>query len=318
MRYNCAMNTRYSLTALFGLSVALTLSRPSAALVITPTFDASIAGHASAAAIMGTINSALLFYQTTFNDPITVNITFGESTTTPVAITFGTSTTITYAAFRTALLADSTSANDTIALASLPNVAANPANGALNITLKKPNLRALGLPAATASDGEILLNLGKLNFDRVTIDKTKIDLQAVVQHEVNEVLGFGSAININFDPFPQDLFRYRANGARTFTKDGNDANYSIDGGVTALAAFNMDPTGDYGDWFTGDAPQVQDAFFTKGATPNMGVEIIGLDTIGYSLAPAPEQGTLALLALGGVGAFVVRRRNRSVGKSDTI
>src|SRR5260370_37070292 len=47
-------------------------------LVINPTFDSSITSDPNAATIEATINSAIGTYESTFSDPITVNITFKE------------------------------------------------------------------------------------------------------------------------------------------------------------------------------------------------------------------------------------------------
>jgi hypothetical protein len=50
-----------------------------------------------------------------------------------------------------------------------------------------------------------------------------------------------------------------------------------------LVRFNQDATGDFHDWFSpgGQTPRVQDAFATSGAMPNLTVELIALDVIGY-------------------------------------
>src|SRR5438067_399638 len=51
-----------------------------AGLVINPVFDSSITSDPNAAAIEGTINSAIQEYETRFTDPITVSINFREGT----------------------------------------------------------------------------------------------------------------------------------------------------------------------------------------------------------------------------------------------
>ncbi len=145
---------------------------------------------------------------------------------------------------------------------------------------------------------------------------------AVTQHEIDEALGFASALNglSNGAPaptgpvFPEDLFRYDQNGSRTLTTDINaQAFFSINGGATDLARFNQDAGGDFSDWYSpgGQTPQVQDAFGTPGAKPNLGVELTALDVIGYDLtaAPTPEPATLSLL--GTALLMVVRRRFRN-------
>jgi hypothetical protein len=103
---------------------------------------------------------------------------------------------------------------------------------------------------------------------------------------MDEVLGLGSALPSLTDPFPEDLFRYDSSGNRNFTTSGDDAYFSLDG-TNLLARFNQDSSGDYGDWWSigSHTPQVQDAFATPGATPNLGVELTALDVVGYDLVP---------------------------------
>ncbi len=131
-------------------------------------------------------------------------------------------------------------------------------------------------------------------------------LQAVVLHEVDEILGIGgqgSILNdlgtvVGGDIGSLDFYRYSAPGVRSFTP-ANTASvwFSIDGGTTRLVYFNQDSDGDYGDWGDGktpadgqanNPPQVQDAF--NGGNPSMGVnEFIALDVVGYTLlAPTPK------------------------------
>jgi hypothetical protein len=131
-----------------------------------------------------------------------------------------------------------------------------------------------------------------MNLDRQTIDPSKYDLKAVVSHEIDEALGTGSGVGqANIEP--PDLFRFTAAGARTHTTSGDDAWFSINGGTTDLARYNQNASGDYGDWWSTGAhtPQVQDAFATPAATPNLGVELTVLDVVGYDyiVAALPPQ-----------------------------
>ena len=147
-----------------------------------------------------------------------------------------------------------------------------------------------------------------MNLDRNSINPAFYDLKAVVQHEIDEVLGMGSGLNLptNFPRLsrPQDLFRYSGNGVRSFVTGtlASDPYFSIDGGATSLANFHQAADGaDYGDWGSGTS-RVQNAFGTPGATPNLGVELTNLDVIGYDLIsnnnPVPEPSTLAMFFVG--------------------
>src|SRR5207253_1009205 len=126
------------------------------------------------------------------------------------------------------------------------------------------NARALGLSAAIASDGTITLNTSIMNLSRSGSQNPAFyDLMAVASHEIDEVLGMGSGLNLptNFPRLsrPQDLFRYSANGVRSFTTVAGTSYFSIDGGATDLVDFNQAPNGgDYGDWIVHNPAQVQD------------------------------------------------------------
>jgi hypothetical protein len=291
-----------------------------ASLIINPTFGPSITGDGNAAAIEGAINSAISAYEANFADPITVNITFNE-----MAGGLGQSSTsffnISYASYLAALTADSKTADDATAILHLPTLAEFTAfYGVSTINIKTANARAVGLPAAVSSDGTIGLNTA-LTFPGSPGTSSTYSLIVVAEHEIDEVLGLGSALPApQFNsPFPEDLFRYTAAGARSFTASGSaTAFFSIDG-TTDLAQFdNQNDGGDFGDWQSnplppGVQPKVQDAFATAGATPALGVELRVLDVIGFdrvSPAPVPEPGTGLLFAAASVvfAGFAKARR----------
>jgi hypothetical protein len=268
---------------------------PAQGLTITPTFDSSITGDPNAATIIATINSVIALYEANFSDPITVTITFQE-TGSGLGASSSFFVSRTYSNFRSHLASDATTFDDSVALAHLPGGTVNPVNGNTDVNLTTANARAIGFsanPPAGENDGTILLNTSIMNLDRTSIDFSKYDLFAVAAHEIDEVLGFGSALNglSNGDPTPtgavwtMDLFRYDQNGSRSFdTALSTQAYFSIDS-TNLLVRFNQDAGGDFSDWFSSGAhtPRVQDAFATPGATPNPGIELIGLDVLGYNL-----------------------------------
>jgi hypothetical protein len=261
-------------------------------LVINPTFDSSITSDPNAAKIEGTIKMAIQTFENTISNSVTVGITFKE-----MSSGLGQSNwfyhTVTYSAYLAALKAHATSAADNSAIASLPAGPNNPVNGDSTIRVQQANAVALGLEQVSPT-GTISLNTSICNLDRLSINPNKYDLLATVAHEIDEVLGFASALNgsTNGGPTPtggvwgDDLYRYGGSGVRSFnTSISTQAFYSINGGTTDLAQFNQSQNGDFSDWFSTAAhtPRVQDAFATPGAAPNLGVELTRLDVLGYTL-----------------------------------
>jgi hypothetical protein len=278
------------------LSASTTAPRaPSTGMTIIASFDASITGDTNAAAIEATINTAVAMYGPIFNDPVTVNINFAESSMGLGASStyFATSG---YSAYLTALKGDASTPDDTTATALLPNSATNPVNGASTINVKTANWRAVGVtvnPPPGQPDGFIQLNTHITSPGSPGSTGT-YNLLPVVLHEIDEVLGLGSSLkNIPAGTiFPEDLFRYDGSGARTFTATASQlAYFSIDS-TTKLAQFdNQDDGGDFGDWQSNPLPpstpaKVQDAFATPGANPALSVELTALDVIGYNRSGA--------------------------------
>src|SRR5205823_1698630 len=140
------------------------------------------------------INSAIAFYQNTIADPITVSIQFadmssglGSSETIPC--------TLNYRTFITALRNHATGADDALALASgrLPSADTNPVNGTTTIQVKGPNARALGI-GASCSLVEGFDGLIGMRTAITDADGGPYSLLAVVEHEIDEVLGLGSSL----------------------------------------------------------------------------------------------------------------------------
>jgi hypothetical protein len=265
--------------------------------VILPTFDTSITNDPHAAAIEGKINQAVLTYEAMFTNPITVHIQFQEMST-GLGQNKSWLYQVPYTTYRSLLQADATTSNETTALAHLPTGPNNPVNGNANIRLTRANYLALGGnpgPSPNGYDGTISINTGIT--DAAGPSSTAYSLLAVTEHEIDEVLGFGSALNglSNGAPaptgavLPEDLYRFDQNGNRSFTTALNaQAFFSFDGGTTRLAQFNQTQGGDFSDWYSTGAhtPQVQDAFATPGAQPQLGVELTVLDVLGYHPNPS--------------------------------
>jgi len=111
-------------------------------------------------------------------------------------------------------------------------------------------------------------------------------LFATVEHEIDEVLGLGSALNSTTTPampLTEDLFRWHSAGTRSYAADASTTNpcgastpaafFSIDGGTTDVDDFNnCNNGGDYGDWITHTPSQVQDAFTNASAAASLSID----------------------------------------------
>ena len=268
-------------------------------LVIVPSWDSSIANDTNAPLIEGTINTAIQFYEARFSDPITVKITFEEMTNGLSHSTWW-YWSIPYSQYLTNLQNDATTTNDLIAL-SLISTPTNPLTGVSTIRVKTANLHSIGITGmnsglAGGADGIISLHTTSMNLSRSSIAPHKYDLMVCAEHEIDEVLGLGSALAAGgLHSYPEDLFRYGSSGNRNFTTNGDDAYFSIDG-TNLLSRFNQNAGLDYGDWWTaGPHPaQVQDAEIKAGTIIDLGVELTALDVIGYDLLPLPQCGIVSI------------------------
>ncbi len=260
-----------------------------ATLTINAIFDSTITSDPNAAAIMSTINNAIAVFQAAYSDPITVTINFKKVTSGlgSSSVYFGSTS---YSTFRSQLAADSTTADDATALVHLPASSTNPVNGTTTINVKTANFRAIGIaanPPPGEPDGYISLNT-TLTSPGSPGSSGQYDLLAVVEHEMDEVLGLSSSLPTTTAIFPQDLFRYDGSGNRSFTTVTTNAYFSIDGTTRIVQFHNKNDGADFGDWESnplpaGASPQVQDAFATPGAHPTLGnSEKTALDVQGYN------------------------------------
>jgi hypothetical protein len=275
-------------------------------LTIHPTFDSSITNNPNAAAIQATINRAISFHESLFSDPITIQIRFRFSTTTPEGthLPMGTLARtdlvlypIPWSSYISALRADAKTSNDTQANASLPGAALS-----ANIRPSSAGGRAVGLdtPPAMFADGSVgqggpydaivTLNSGvPFQFSRPP-SPSNFDAQRSIEHEVDEAIALGSRLGGNGNDLrPQDLFNWSSPGNRNISTSGTRY-FSINGGVANIVNFSQDPDGDLGDWFSEPCPQthpyVQNAFVCPGQYSDISAtspEGINLDVIGYDL-----------------------------------
>lgn len=287
-------------------ATAVAVGGAGGALVIDATFDDSITNDPNAAAIEAAITAAVGPYESLFDDPITVSIRFRYATTYSDGTTplppgmLATSETaiwiIPWQTFVGALTSDATTPNDAAANVSLIGGALSP-----NVYPSSADGRAVGLDTPPVMFADGTLGPGGLYDGIVTInakapfDFTRpptsgsVDAQRSIEHEIDEVLGFGSSIGRYTDLRPQDLFSWSAPNVRSVSASGSRY-FSIDAGITSIVGFNQDPDGDYGDWLSAACPQanpyVQNAFSCRDQVSDVTAtspEGIGLDVIGYDL-----------------------------------
>jgi hypothetical protein len=278
-------------------------------LTIVPTFDSTITSDPEAATIEATIKAAISVYRSSFSDQVQANFTFAEMSG-GLGYNTAEETFVNYSDYRAALASHATTADDATALAHLPASSGNPVNGNSQMALKFPLARAVGLlgePQAGDSDATVYLNTSVMNLSSFATDPDMYSLFATVSHEMDEALGFGSVLNglTNGAPKPtgpaqpEDLFRYSPSGSRSLTTALSATSYFSIDGTTDLAQFNQYYGGDFGDWYSHDVtviPQVQDAFSPPGVNPVLGVELRGLDVIGFTRVMAVAAPAAALFS----------------------
>jgi hypothetical protein len=285
-------------------------------LIVNATFDSTITSDPNAASIEGAINTAIQEFENLYSNPITVSIYFqeggdlGESNTVVYDIP--------YTEFYNAYVAKDA---NPAAVAGLnanggdphTNGFVNPVGGVNGIEIKPANAAALGisLPAGcyvTATGSGNVPNECSTTGSGTTVDgivslQTSItdppnspqsnyyDLVSTAEHEIDEILGLGSALEncdpgqpgntaacsssatldgANDTPFgidgdggigtPEDLFRWSAATGGTRTLSTNCANptsayFAYGPNTGEIAQFNNACNGgDFGDWQSSPLP----------------------------------------------------------------
>jgi hypothetical protein len=310
---------------------------------ITYTCDANLA--AGVCTQLNTTISAL--YTDVFSDvDAKIYIQMGSVGSGVLGSNLSVINTVAYTAYKNALIADSTSPNDALAVSNLPgSPLPSPLPGG-GVTLTNPLLRALtgvgspvngytpglagcAIASAGCYDGVITMGDSISWWYRSGLEgSSDFDFYAVAEHESNEVLGiggWGSCVNFPSDCGtaigPLDLFRFTSDHTRTFTTGTNDpcsgpsstnACFSIDGGTTLLLSYNNTSSGDTGDYST-SCTQVQGYGCSNVGVLNVSpsAELLEMDVVGYTrLDAVPEPATISFVAAGVLGLLFTRRRRK--------
>ena len=292
-------------------------TQPSAqAVSFNVTFDSSTS--TAPAGFFTAFNDAIQFYETTFTDPITINLQVGWGKINGQSLSpgnLGQSSTFqqgfySYAQVKSALVNDAQSAADATAVASLP--VTDPTGGA-NFVMATAEAKTLGLLAGNAAglDGFV----GFSSTASYTFDSNnravagEYDFIGLASHEISEVMGrYGLGQNgVSSGRYsPIDLFRYFSPGVRDLVP-ANGAYFSINGGATVINTFNGTGGGDLSDWAGLTLDSYNHSLSVGNELDTSVGDIIEMDVIGYNTA-VPEPSTFVVAVLGGLAWLACRRR----------
>ena len=248
------------------------------------------------AQFMAATNAAVQFYEHTFTNNVTVNVTMDYAALGPNAVaqnSFGLLGFYSYASVKAALASHSTSADDALAIANLP--LADPGNATNGYVLTTSQAQALGLTASVGTDALTLNNSLNFTFDPNNRSAAgTYDAIGAIEHELSEGI-FGHFQNLNADNNHSnsalDLFRFTAAGTDTRTYvPSADGWFSIDG-VHNLIRYNNSSVqgGDYADWY----PSIVGDSYGNGYSGVAGLvtptDLRVLDVLGWNRAPATVQ-----------------------------
>jgi hypothetical protein len=276
------------------VAVVLGTSQRSAhALLFKLTYDSGVS--TAPAGFLPAFNDAVQFYETTFTDPITINLQVGWGTINNQSLSPGAvgesfvngQVFSHFAGVKSALISDAKSAADQTSVANMP---ANDPTGNAVYAMSDAEGKALGLLAANAPalDGYV----GFSSTAPFTYDENnravagENDFIGAAEHEISEVMGrygLGQNGRTSGRYSPIDFFRYTAPGALDLGP-AYGAYFSIDGGTTVINTFNGPNGGDLSDW----AGATVDSYNTgtnvgDESAVSMG-DITLMDVIGYDVA----------------------------------
>jgi hypothetical protein len=270
--------------------------------VINITWDSSVAS--APAAFKNAVISAVQYLESVITSKVTVNIDVGYGEIAGQSMEAGALgesssylVSVSYAALRSALVANNTDATTASVLASLPSTC--PASGTICITTAEA--KALGLMSATnsATDAYVGFGSGYPFTYSGSVATGTYDFNGVALHELTETMGrvmlTGDNLTGGADYTLLDLLHYSASGTRDFS--ASKAGYFSDnGGVTNGGAFNTVSGGDAADWASSMGNNSFDAFSNSGVTNSFTsgdlteMNALGWQVVGSAPSVAPPTG----------------------------
>ena len=288
--------------ALLTAAAALCCGTSADALTIKPIFDSSITSLPNAAVVEAAFRAVANQFDASFSTPVTIKIgvSWGRVDGGPlpsgdIAASESTLTgPFTYSnivgAFKADAAANPRDANAVNAAASVP--ARSPA-GSLYYEMPYAQAQALGfLPASINPDSGFVgfSSMTKWDFNPTDgVSAGYYDFQGLAAHEISEVLGRITGLVSSRPTYATmfDVLRYSAPRVSSFSFN-SAAYFSVNGGVTNLAPFNIAGGGDRSDLHA-VARDAQDAFLSPATVYGLSTaDLVALDVLGWgSWKPIP-------------------------------
>jgi len=243
------------------------------------------------------MNAAAQYLDSLITNNITVNIQVGWGEVAGQSLATGdlgeggaNGVIMSYTQLKADLLANSSSAADATAYASLPTT--DISNGA-GFFVSAAEEKAWGLISATGAgvDGAVGFGTsGPYNYSTTATGVSgEYSLLGVALHELTHALGRDSGLNVGSSLGVMDLFQYASHGVIQ-TQVGGASYFSINGGATNLANFSS--TSDLADWSNTVPNDSFDAFATPGASlPMSQTDITLMNVLGFNVGSSTGPGT---------------------------